>query len=173
MTAFLHFKQKYLHVKGLLPDPVLQYLKVYCDILRANDAFRRDSQRAMTVVDDPVFDAVLCWINPSVGRLAGFDLAPDHSYACISISARGETALQSRDWTDYGLSVVVPIRISTNTEPPVLHLKAPDRPEARIEMSDGDGCLLGNEVTCRIDPDSSDGCVHLFLHFIDPLAFSQ
>jgi hypothetical protein len=164
------FKQQYLHAKGLLPDPVLQYLKVYCDILRANDRFRCDSQRAMTVADDPVFDAVLCWINPYVSRLAGFDLAPDHSWACIS--ARGEAALQPRDWGEYGLCVTVPIRTSADAAPPILHLKAPDGPEARIEMSEGDGCLIGNEVTCRIDTDSGDGHVQLLLYFIGRQAFS-
>ena len=58
--------KRYLYVKNLLPKAVLDYLKVYYQILQANDKFRKDSQcpLSLAVGGDPAFDAVLGWITP-------------------------------------------------------------------------------------------------------------
>src|SRR5437762_813165 len=81
-TARRFRKTRYLLVKGILPQTILEYLKAYYAILMANNRFYNDSQCPLSLAlsGDPALDAVLEWIRPEVSRLVGFDLAPTYSY---------------------------------------------------------------------------------------------
>jgi hypothetical protein len=86
-TAGRFSKQRYQRVPGFLPKPVLQYLKVYFDVLLANDRFSVAAQcpSSLSLGGDPGLDAVLEWARPHVSRLVGFELAPTYSNgACAS-----------------------------------------------------------------------------------------
>src|ERR1041385_560322 len=75
-------EKRYLFVKGLLPRPLLEYLKVYYAVLLADDRFSRDSQcpSSLSLGGDAAFDAVMEWIRPELTRMVGFSLAPTYSY---------------------------------------------------------------------------------------------
>jgi hypothetical protein len=159
-------ERRYLVVKHFLPEPVLQYLKVYCGILRANNRFRKDNRYSLAIGGDPVFDAVLCWLSLDVSRLVGFDLAPTFSYAYIS--AKGDARPRRRNRAGSEISVAVSIEVPQGAAPSVLHLRAPSMLEAKVEMSEGDGCVFDEAAIddCR-EPVGKDGYIQLFLHFVD------
>src|SRR2546421_6951447 len=75
-------EKRYLLVKKILPQTLLEYLKVYYSILMANHRFCSDSQcpSSLSLGGDAALDAVLDWIRPEISRLVGFDLAPTYSY---------------------------------------------------------------------------------------------
>src|ERR1700693_620817 len=75
-------KRRYLVVRRILPQAVLNYLKVYYSILLANNRLRKDSQcpSSLALGGDPALDAILEWIRPKVSRLVGLNLAPTYSY---------------------------------------------------------------------------------------------
>src|SRR5437588_12675469 len=81
-TARRFRERRYVLVKGILPQTLLEYLKVYYAILMANNRFYSDSQcpSSLSLGGDAALDAVLEWIRPEVSRLVGFDLAPTYSY---------------------------------------------------------------------------------------------
>src|SRR5689334_3566693 len=82
----IHFREKrYLRVKNFLPKSLLDYLKIYYEILRANDYLQKDSQcpLSLSIGGDPALDAVLSLMNAKLNRLVGFELAPTHSYSRI------------------------------------------------------------------------------------------
>ena len=163
---------RYLYVKHLLPEPVLHYMQAYCDILRANDKFRKDDQHSLAIGGDLAFDALLCWIRPSVSRLVGFDLAPTYSYACI-YTERGALSRYGHR-AGHEISVAIPIEIPKHADPLVLHLEAPNMPEAKIEMSEGDGCIYDERgVEHWSGPIRQHGYIQLFLHFIDQRALAS
>src|SRR6266516_7325872 len=96
-TARRFRKRRYLLVKGILPQTILEYLKVYYAILLANNRFCKDSEcpSSLSLGGDAALDAVLEWIRPEVGRLVGFDLAPTYSYT--RRYARGEVLTRHMD----------------------------------------------------------------------------
>ena len=51
-------EQRYLFLKGILPPPLLEYLKVYYAILLADNYFSTDSQcpSSLSLSGDPAFD---------------------------------------------------------------------------------------------------------------------
>ncbi len=160
--------RRYLYVKNLLPKAVLDYLKVYYQILQANDRFHKDSQcrLSLAVGGDPAFDAVLEWITPDVSRLVGLDLAPTYSYT--RIYAKGDVLARHSDRAACEISITVSIAIPKGAGPSLLHLKPPNIPEATVEMFEGDGCVYAaTEVEHWREPFAEDGYIQLFLHFID------
>jgi SM-20-related protein len=167
-TAICFRDKRYLYVKNFLPKAVLDYLKVYYQILRANDRLDKDGQcpLSLAVGGDPALDAVLGWKNPDVSRLVGFDLAPTYSYT--RIYAKDEILTRHSDRAACEISVSVSIEIPKDAGPSVLHLKPPNMPETTIEMFEGDACVYaGAEVEHWREPFSQDGYIQLFLHFID------
>jgi hypothetical protein len=173
-AAIFFRERRYLYVKNFLTKPVLEFLKVYCQILRANDGFHKDNQcpLSLSVDGDPAFDAVLCWMNSDVSRLVGFDLAP--SYSCTRIYIKGDALPRHRDRAAYEISVAVSIEIPKGAGPSILHLKSPSMPRATIEMFEGDGCVCAaTEVEHWGEPTPEDGYIQLCLHFIDTRAFSR
>jgi hypothetical protein len=173
-AAIFFRERRYLLVKDLLPKSILEYLKVYCQILLANDKFHKDRQcpLSLAVDGDPAFDAVLCWINPDVNRLIGFDLAPAYSYT--RIYSEGDVLPRHIDRAAHEISVAVSIAIPKDAGPSILCLQPPNMPEAAVEMFEGDACVYaGTEVEHWGKPIPEDGYIELFLHFIDKRAFSQ
>jgi hypothetical protein len=166
--AAKEFRQKrYLFLKGILPPPLLEYLKVYYAILLANDRFSRDSQcpSSLSLFGDPALDAVLDWVRPELGRLVGFSVAPTYSYT--RRYAKGEELTRHRDRPSCEVSVTVSIQIPKGAAPSVLHLKPPHLEETKVEMREGDGCVYaGIEVEHWRERFRVDGYIQLFLHFI-------
>jgi tetratricopeptide (TPR) repeat protein len=165
----LHFRrQRYLIVRDFLPRPVLNYLKVYYQVLRANGRLHKDEQcpLSLSIGGDAAFDAMLGWLNPDVSRLVGKDLAPTYSYT--RIYAKDDVLERHSDRPACEISVTVSIEIPQGAEPSVIYLKPPDLPETRVEMLEGDGCIYaGTEVEHWRHPFTEDGYIQLFLHFID------
>lgn len=160
-------RARYLFVKGLLPAPLLEYLKVYYAILLADDYFSHDSQcpSSLSLSGDPGLDAVLEWIRPELGRLVGFSLAPTYSYT--RRYAKGELLERHCDRAACEVSVTASIQIPQRGGPSVLYLKAPDGPETKVEMLEGDGCIYaGSELEHWRDRFRVEGYIQLFLHFI-------
>src|SRR5439155_13263578 len=104
-TARSFRKMRYLLVKGILPPPILEYLKVYYAILMKNDTFYADDQcpLSLSLGGDPALDALLEWIRPEVSRLVGFDLAPTYSYT--RRYAKGEVLTRHTDRAACEISV--------------------------------------------------------------------
>ena len=168
VRAAKQFREKrYLFVKGILPQPLLEYLKVYYSFLLANNRFSRDSQcpSSLSLGGDPALDAVLEWMRPELGRLVGFGLAPTYSYT--RRYAKGEVLARHVDRAACEISVTASIHIPKGAGPSVLHLKPRNAAETRVEMREGDGCVYaGTEVEHWRERLRVDGYVQLFLHFI-------
>ena len=168
VRAAKRFRQKrYLFLKGLLPPPLLEYLKVYYAILLADNRFSPDSQcpSSLSLGGDPALDAVLEWIRPELGRLVGFTLAPTYSYT--RRYAKGELLARHVDRAACEISVTASIQIPKGAGPSVMYLKPPHAKEAKVEMREGDGCVYaGAEVEHWRDRFRVDGYIQLFLHFI-------
>ena len=168
VRAAKRFRQKrYLFLKGLLPPPLLEYLKVYYAILLAGDQFSHDSQcpSSLSLGGDPALDAVLEWIRPELGRLVGFALAPTYSYT--RRYARGELLARHVDRAACEISVTASIQIPKGAGPSVMYLKPPNAKETKVEMLEGDGCVYaGTEVEHWRERFGVVGYIQLFLHFI-------
>jgi hypothetical protein len=168
VRAAKRFRQeRYLFLKGLLPPPLLEYLKVYYAILLADNRFSPDSQCpcSLSLGGDPALDAVLEWIRPELGRLVGFPLAPTYSYT--RRYARGELLARHVDRAACEISVTASIQIPNGAGPSVMYLKPPHAKETKVEMLEGDGCVYaGTEVEHWREPFGVGGYTQLFLHFI-------
>ena len=168
VRAAKRFREKrYLFVKGLLPPPLLEYLKVYYAVLLADNYFSHDSQcpSSLSLGCDPGLDAVLEWIRPEVGRLVGFPLAPTYSYT--RRYAKGELLARHRDRAACEISVTISIQIPKRAGPSIMYLKPPHAEEAKVEMLEGDGCIYaGTEVEHWRNRFRVGGYIQLFLHFI-------
>jgi hypothetical protein len=166
-TARTFRKRRYLLVKGILPQTILEYLKVYYAILTANNRFWNDSQcpSSLSLGGDAALDAVMEWIRPKVSRLVGFDLAPTYSFTRQYV--KGEVLTRHTDRAACEISVTASIQIPKGAGPSVLHLKSPNFEETKVEMFEGDGCLYaGTEVEHWRERFRVDGYIQLFLHFI-------
>lgn len=166
-TAREFREQRYLFVKGILPRPILEYLKVYYAVLLTNNTFSRDEQcpSSLSLGADSGLDAILEWVRPEVGRLVGFELAPTYSYT--RRYAKGELLPRHTDRNACEVSVTTSIEIPKGAGPSVVHLKPPNAPETKVEMREGDGCIYaGTEVEHWRERFRFDGYVQLFLHFI-------
>jgi hypothetical protein len=73
-TASAFRKRRHLLVKGILPQAILEYLKVYYAVVMVNKRFCIDSQcpSSLSLGGDAALDAILEWIRPEVSRLVGF-----------------------------------------------------------------------------------------------------
>jgi hypothetical protein len=166
-TAKWFRTRRYLLVKGLLPSPILDYLKVYYAVLMANNKFRHDDlcPTSLSLGGDPGLDAFLEWIRPEVSQLVGFDLAPTFSYT--RQYAKGELLPRHRDRPACEVSVTVSIRIPKGAGPSIVHLKAPKLKKTKVEMFEGDGCVYaGTEVEHWRERFRVGGYIQLFLHFV-------
>jgi hypothetical protein len=166
-TARTFRERRYLFVKGILPRPLLDYLKTYYAVLLANNAFAQDEQcpSSLSLGADPGLDAVLEWIRPEVSRLVGLELAPTYSYT--RRYANGEVLPRHVDRAACEISMTMSIQIPKGAGPSVVHLKPPHRRETKVEMREGDGCIYaGTEVEHWRERFRVDGYVQLFLHFI-------
>jgi hypothetical protein len=166
-TARMFRKRRYLLVKGILPQTILEYLKVYYAILMANNRFCNDSQcpSSLSLGGDAGLDSVLEWIRPEVSRLVGFDLAPTFSY--IRQYAKGEVLARHRDRAACEVSVTASIQIPKGAGPSVVHLKPPNFNETKVEMFEGDACVYaGTEVEHWRERFRIGGYIQLFLHFV-------
>ena len=168
VRAAKRFRQeRYLFLKGLLPPPLLEYLKVYYAILMADNQFSHDSQCpfSLSLGGDPALDAVLEWIRPELGGLVGFSLAPTYSYT--RRYARGELLARHVDRAACEISVTASIQIPKGAGPSVICLKPPHAEETKVEMLEGDGCIYaGTEVEHWRERFGVGGYIQLFLHFI-------
>jgi hypothetical protein len=166
-TARRFRKRRYLLVKGILPQTILEYLKVYYAILLANNRFGNDDQcpSSLSLGGDAALDAVLEWIRPEVSRLVGFDLAPTYSYT--RQYGKGEVLSRHTDRAACEISVTASIQIPKGAGPSVVHLKPPNFDETKVEMFEGDGCVYaGTEVEHWRERFRVGGYIQLFLHFI-------
>jgi len=160
-------ERRYLLVKGILPQTILDYLKVYYAILLASNRFGKDDQcpSSLSLGDDAALDAVLEWIRPEVSRLVGFELAPTYSYT--RQYAKGEVLTRHTDRAACEISVTVSIQIPKGAGPSVVYLKPPHFNETKVEMYEGDGCVYaGTEVEHWRDRFRRGGYIQLFLHYI-------
>jgi hypothetical protein len=166
-TAKQFREKRYLFLKGVLPPPLLDYLKVYYAILLANEQFGHDSQcpSSLALGNDPALDAVLEWLRPKLEELLGIKLAPTYSYT--RVYAKGEELVRHLDRDACEISVTAAIRIPKGASPSVIYLKPPGDPEVKVEMGEGDGCVYaGTEVEHWREKFHVKGYTQLFLHFI-------
>jgi len=166
-TAIDFRENRYLPVRGLLPENILQLLKIYYGILLSNNRFVADDQcpASLALGCDPALDAVLEWIRPETSRLIGLELTPTYSYT--RLYAKGDVLARHKDRPSCEISVTVTINTPRDKGPSVIYLKPPGKDEIRVEMLEGDGCLYaGTEVEHWREAFDADGCIQLFLHFI-------
>jgi hypothetical protein len=166
-TARRFRERRYLLVKGILPQTLLDYLKVYYAILMANNRFGTDDQcpLSLSLGGDAALDAVLEWIRPEISRLVGFELVPTYSYT--RRYAKGEVLTRHTDRAACEISVTASIQIPKGAGPSVVHLKPPNFEETKVEMFEGDGCVYaGTEVEHWRGRFRVGGYIQLFLHFI-------
>jgi hypothetical protein len=166
-AAFRFRKRRYLVVRRILPQAILDYLKVYYAILIANNKLHKDRQcpSSLALGGDPALDAVLEWIRPKISRLVGFNLTPTYSYT--RKYAKGEVLARHTDRAACEISVTVAIKVPKGAKPSIIHLKPPKLRETKVEMFEGDGCVYaGTEVEHWREPFRTGGYIQLFLHFI-------
>lgn len=166
-TAEAFQQNRYLLVKAILPQPLLQYLKSYYALLIANNKFAPDTQcpSSLSLGGDAALDAVLEWARPEVERLVGLELAPTYSYT--RRYAKGEVLAPHTDRQACEISMTVSIEIPEGAGPSVIYLKPPNGRATKIDMLEGDGCIYaGTEVEHWREPFPTDGYVQLFLHFV-------
>jgi hypothetical protein len=162
------FRQKrYLLVTNILPDVVLDYLRVYYRVLLTNKTFFRDSvcPSSLSLRGDSALDAVLGWIRPEISRLVGFELAPTYSYT--RQYAKGDALPRHVDRPSCEISVTLSIRIPRGAGPSVIYLRAPNSRTTKVELFEGDGCIYaGIEVQHWRQRFPVGGYIQLFLHYI-------
>ena len=164
-------ERRYLYVKNLLPSSVLEYLKVYYQILRANDKFRKDNQCSVFVGAWRRSSNTTLYLGGSPGRQPPsgiLDLVPTYSYTHPHICGR-MTVYRA---TAIALRVKSPLPFRSKFRkvpgPSVIPLKPPNRPDTTIEMLEGDACVYaGTEVEHWREAFYEDGYIQLFLHWID------
>ncbi|HEY2706577.1 MAG TPA: hypothetical protein VGI95_00860 [Caulobacteraceae bacterium] len=157
----------YLRAPRILPQPVLDYLRVYYRILRANNRLAPDEHcpNSPAAYGDPALDAVLEWLRPEVGRQVGCDLASTFSFT--RLYAKDEVLERHTDRPECEVSVSICIERPGDAGPSVLRLKSLAGDEAAVEMREGDGCIYaGRDVEHWREPVPADGYVQLFLHYI-------
>jgi len=165
-AAIIFAERRYLPVKNILSNSLLQYLKVYCQILRSIGRWKKEDKLSLALGGDPGFDAVLCWIKPKIRRLTEVDVAPTYSYT--RIYGKGAILERHIDRAACEISVSIAIEIPQGAPPSVLHLKPPNAPETAVEMREGDGVVYaGIEIEHWRETIPADSYVQLFLHFID------
>ena len=160
-------KQRYLLVRGLLPEPMVSYLQSYYDVLVANKMFFKDKQcpLSLAVSGDPALDAILEWLRPEISRLVGYSLAPTYSYA--RRYARGDELTRHKDREACEISATICVAIPKRAKPSPLYVQSPGGCATKIEMLEGDGCIYaGTEVDHWRDKFYRTGYLQLFLHFI-------
>src|SRR5437899_6126538 len=110
----------------ILPQTILEYLKVYYAILVANNRFCTDGQcpLSLSLGSDAALDAVLEWIRPEVSRLVGFDLAP--TYSSMRQYEEGDMLKRHTDRAACEISVTTSIQIPIGAGRSILHLKPPN-----------------------------------------------
>ena len=166
-TARRFRKKRYLLVKGILSEPILEYLKVYYAILTANNRFWNDSAcpSSLSLGGDAGLDAVLEWIRPEVSRVVGFDVVPTFAYT--RQYAKGEVLHRHTDRAACEVSLTVSIQVPKGAGPSVVYLKPPKSKKTKVEMFEGDGCVyVGTEVEHWRERFRIGGYIQLFLHFI-------
>jgi hypothetical protein len=162
------FSNRYLPVRNIIPESVLDYLKQYCKIKLDNQEFFKDEQcpSSLSLAGDPALDALLEWLRPEISRLVGLDLTPTFSYA--RIYAQDEVLVRHTDRPACEIGLTVALEVPEGAPPSVLCLSPPGLPDASIEMAEGDGCLYaGTEVAHWRDAFPCDGYVQVFFFFIN------
>jgi hypothetical protein len=160
-------KQRYVVVRGILPAPVVDYLKVYYDILIWNGILRHDEQcpSSLAIGGDPGFDALMEWLRPEISRLVGLPLSSTYSYT--RRYTKGEILERHTDRPACEISMTISIAIPPHAKPSTIYLKPPSSKQRKVEMNEGDGCIYaGIEVEHWRKPFRRDGYIQLFLHFI-------
>ncbi len=166
-TAITFRETRYLPVKGILPHTMLDFLKIYYDIILANGRFSRDDQcpSSLSIGGDSALDAVLEWIRPEICRLVGFELTPTYSYS--RLYAKGEVLARHTDRPACEISLTAAVNIPNGLGPSSIFLKPPNMGEIKVDMLEGDGCLYaGTEVEHWREAFNAEGYAQLFLHYI-------
>jgi hypothetical protein len=166
-TAQRFRKQRYLLVRGFLPETMLSYLQAYYDVLLTNKMLFKDEQcpLSLSLSGDPAFDAMLEWLRPEVGRLIGCAVAPTYSYT--RRYARGDELVRHLDREACEISATICIAIPKGAAPSPLCVQSPNGRATKIEMLEGDCCIYaGTEVEHWRESFRATGYLQLFLHFI-------
>jgi hypothetical protein len=160
-------KQRYLLVRGLLPEAMVSYLQGYYDVLLVNKMFFKDKQcpLSLSLSGDPAFDAMLEWLRPEISRLVGCALAPTYSYT--RRYTKGDELGRHLDREACEISATICVAIPKGAAPSPLCVQLANGRRTKIEMFEGDGCIYaGAEVEHWRDAFRSTGYLQLFLHFI-------
>lgn len=166
-AARIFRETRYLPVKGILPPTILDFLRIYYEIILANNRFSRDDQcpASLSLGGDAALDAILEWLRPEVSRLVGCELTPTYSYS--RVYARGEVLARHTDRPACEISLTASVSIPEGLGPSTIFLRPPKMEEVRVEMEEGDGCLYaGSEVEHWREAFESEGYIQLFLHYI-------
>jgi hypothetical protein len=166
-TVLTFCEQRYLFVRRILPQPILDYLKVYYSILMANKVLDHDTQCpwSLAIGGDRALDAMLEWLRPTISRIVGIELAPTYSYT--RRYAKGDILARHIDRPACEISITVSIQIPQGAKPSTIYLKPPCSNEIKVEMFEGDGCIyVGTQVEHWRDPFDIEGYIQLFLHYI-------
>lgn len=146
---------------------MLDFLKQYYRVLRANNRFVADTQcpGSLSLSGDGALDAIVEWTRPKVSRLIDQELTSTYSYT--RIYAEGDTLTPHKDRRCCEVSVTAPIEIPAGAAPSALMLRPLDSTLARIDLSEGDACIYaGPKVEHWREPFKTGGQAQLFLHYI-------
>ncbi|HKX10819.1 MAG TPA: hypothetical protein VJN67_21655 [Stellaceae bacterium] len=159
-------ENRYLLVREILPEEILDYLKGYYRLLIAKNRFTRGDNQcpsSLRLYGDLGLDAMLEWIKPEMCRLTDLDLVPTYSYT--RVYSQGEILKPHTDRPACEISLTISIRIPPGCPRSVLWLN-PGVPIG-IEMQEGDGLIYaGCEIEHWREPIPQPGYIQLFLHFI-------
>jgi len=168
MSRRLAFSQRgYLVVRRFLPPDMLDFLRVYFRVLRANNRLSPDTYcpESLSLGGDGALDAVVEWARPRVSRLVDQELASTYSYT--RVYAKGDTLAPHKDRRSCEISVTAPIEIPSGAPPSTLMLKPDGSVAKRVDLSEGDACIYaGPLVEHWREPFETSGQVQLFLHYI-------
>jgi hypothetical protein len=158
----------YLTIRKLLPRPILDYLKVYFQILLMNGVLSPDRLAPLSPGrgGDPGLDAFLDLAGPEIGRRIGRDLVPTVSYARIYMQGDRLPRHTDRDSCEFAVSVC--IATPPGAKAHSLYFRRPGGRARRVSMREGDACVyLGTAVEHWRDPFPESGHIQLFLCYID------
>lgn len=162
-------RQRYALVLGLVPEPACSM--VYEHIVRlasGGTMMAGDAQVPGTpaAYADPVAEAVLEELLPTVSALFGRDLVPTNSY--LRLYKRGDKLAKHIDRPGCECSVSVCFGYEPD-EPWAFHVQSPGSDKAEgVLMRPGDGVLYyGSECPHWREPYAGEQLAQVFFHYVD------
>lgn len=118
-----------------------------------------------SVYGDPLFDALLEFVRPTLSALLGLRLLPTYSFTRLYLP--GNELVPHRDRGSCEHSVTVHLGADEQQRWPIW-VRSREGDDVAVELNPGDGlCYLGRELTHWRTPFTGTYHAQIFLHYVD------